>query len=109
MPPDAIDEYGMTEACSQFYDDRCARRGERSAARQHAPSSRSRNARPALRKDGNRRWVDLANRLSFVLTEVSRGPSQGDDRPGAPFLLGRAEGLKRSCSLAAEEWSRVTS
>jgi hypothetical protein len=119
VPPEAIvNEYGMTEACSQFYDGSLREEGreKRGPAWARALICDPETLEPsAAGKTGVVRWIDLANRysLSFVLTEdLARAESEGDHGPGsAPFtLLGRAEGAEaRGCSLAAEEWSRFTS
>ena len=119
VPPEGIvNEYGMTEACSQFYDASLREEGreKRGPAWARALICDPETLEPAPPgKPGVVRWVDLANRysLSFVLTEdLARAEREGDHGPGtAPFtLLGRAEGAEmRGCSLAAEEWSRVSS
>ncbi len=119
VPPEAIvNEYGMTEACSQFYDGSLREEGreKRGPAWARALICDPETLEPSpAGSTGIVRWVDLANRysLSFVLTEdLARAESAGDHGPGtAPFtLLGRAEGAEaRGCSLAAEEWSRITS
>ena len=113
-----INEYGMTEACSQFYD-----------ATLREPGSRDKHGPPWARalicdpetlgpaapgRVGVVRLVDLANlgSVSFVLTQdLAIADAAGPHGPGsAPFrVLGRAEGAEaRGCSLAAEEWTRVT-
>jgi hypothetical protein len=113
-----VNEYGMTEACSQFYDGSLREDGreKRGPAWARALICDPETLEPAAAgKTGIVRWVDLANcySLSFVLTEdLARAGNEGKHGPGtAPFtLLGRAEGAEaRGCSLAAEEWSRVTS
>jgi len=119
VPEDAIvNEYGMTEACSQFYDGSLRDQGreKRGPAWVRALICDPETLAPApAGATGVVRWVDLANRysVSFILTEdLARADSEGDDGPGsAPFtLLGRADGAEaRGCSLAAEEWERVTS
>ena len=119
VPEDAIvNEYGMTEACSQFYDGSLREEGreKRGPAWARAVICDPETLAPApAGATGVVRWVDLANRysVSFILTEdLARAETEGEDGPGsAPFtLLGRAAGAEaRGCSLAAEEWERVTS
>jgi len=119
VPENAIvNEYGMSEACSQFYDAVLAGEGreKRGPAWVRALICDPETLEPAkVGQAGVVRWVDLANRysVSFVLTEdLARAEVEGQWGPGsAPFtLLGRAQGAEaRGCSLAAEEWSRVSS
>jgi len=112
-----VNEYGMTEACSQFYE-ATLRGGARELA--GPPWARALLCDPETLEPskpgetGVVRLVDLANRysVSFVLTEdLAIAASPGAHGPGsAPFrLLGRASGAEaRGCSLAAEEWTRAT-
>jgi hypothetical protein len=113
-----VNEYGMTEACSQFYDGSLREEGreKRGPAWVRALICDPETLEPAPAGEvGVVRWVDLANcySISFLLTEdLARAEDPGRWGPGtAPFtLLGRAEGAEaRGCSLAAEEWSRVLS
>lgn len=131
-----VNEYGMTEACSQFYDGTlreswllseagtaCAFEvgADRAPRAKHGPSwARAVVCDPETLepvepgKTGVLRLVDLANRftISFLQTEdLAECPSRGARGPGsAPFVLrGRARGAEaRGCSLAAEEWARAT-
>jgi len=119
VSPEAIvNEYGMTEACSQFYDSSLREEGreKRGPAWARALICDPETLEPApAGQAGVVRWVDLANcySMAFILTEdLARSEGEGRCGPGtAPFtLLGRAEGAEaRGCSLAAEEWSRVSS
>jgi hypothetical protein len=129
-----VTEYGMTEACSQFYDQALVGRwrAERDGCAVDAPpdpAERSLVGPPwarALVCDaetlepappgavGVLRIVDLANRftVSFLQTaDLATAPAPGPEGPGtAPVALsGRARDAEaRGCSLAAEEWARVT-
>lgn len=112
-----VNEYGMTEACSQFYDGvlRGEGREKSGPAWVRALIRDPETLEPAaIGQMGVVQWVDLANRysVSFLLTE-DLALAEGRERHGpgsAPFtLLGRAEGAEaRGCSLAAEEWTRAT-
>ena len=111
-----VNEYGMTEACSQFYE-QTLRGGARELA--GPPWARALVCDPETLEPskpgetGVVRLVDLANRysVSFVLTEdLAIAAAEGPHGPGsAPFrVLGRASGAEaRGCSLAAEEWARA--
>jgi acyl-CoA synthetase (AMP-forming)/AMP-acid ligase II len=128
-----VSEYGMTEACSQFYEgtlrarrDTCEAGGQNRA---EADGKRLKFGPPWVRAvicdpetlapvtpgtPGVLRLIDLANRysISFLQTEdLAVAPAEGNRGPGsAPFVyLGRVAGAEaRGCSLVAEEWARVT-
>jgi hypothetical protein len=115
-----VNEYGMTEACSQFYES-TLRDPESPRVLDGPPWARvlicdPETLEPALPGEtGVVCLVDLANAhsVSFVLTEdlAVAGAHGAHHGPGsAPFeLLGRAAGAEaRGCSLAAEEWTRAT-
>ena len=132
-PDFVVGEYGMTEACSQFYErelrdawsragecaiDAAAEPADTDARRLYGPPwtravvcdvETLRPARPG--ETGVVRLVDLANlhTLSFLQTEDLAVAEEGPAGLGSgPFtLLGRATGAEaRGCSLTAEEWLR---
>jgi hypothetical protein len=121
---DIVNEYGMTELASQFYDDTLRRPGRTPLD----PANRLKHGPPWLRtqvvdvqtleplppgRPGLLRFFDLANRGSVLAVqsedravaatdeELGRTPANG----ARPFrLLGRAQGSEpRGCSLDAEE------
>jgi len=123
-PAHIVNEYGMTELASQFYDD-TLRRPERAAPE---PALRLKHGPPWLRalvvdvhtleplppgRPGLLRFFDLANRGSVLaIQSEDRAVAATDEElgfapaPGArPFrLLGRAQGSEpRGCSLDAEQ------
>jgi hypothetical protein len=130
-PAAVVGEYGMTEACSQFYEstwrdawaggDGCdleAREAEEPRLLHGPPWARAvvcdpETLEPApAGRTGVLRLVDLANRftLSFLQTEdlaVAREGTQG--LGSGPFVLaGRAAAAAaRGCSLAAAEWGAL--
>lgn len=135
-PELVVAEYGMTEACSQFYErelrDAWVRDAESGAACAMAefadPDARLLHGPPWARavvcdvetlrpaqpgETGVVRLVDLANlhTLSFLQTEDLAVAGEGVAGLGSsPFTLrGRAAGAEtRGCSLTAEEWLRHT-
>ena len=123
-PTSIVNEYGMTELASQFYDD-TLRRPERTAPE---PALRLKHGPPWLRalvvdvhtleplppgRPGLLRFFDLANRGSVLAVESEdRAVAATDEELGfapalgaRPFrLLGRAQGSEpRGCSLEAEQ------
>jgi len=123
-PNNIVNEYGMTELASQFYDDTLRRPGRTPLD----PALRLKHAPPWLRtqvvdvhtleplppgRPGLLKFFDLANRGSVLAVqsedravhatdeELGRVPANGT----RPFrLLGRAQGSEpRGCSLDAEE------
>jgi hypothetical protein len=131
-----VNEYGMTEAASQFYDGTLLERwlaelaqgGECDLAAEPVGARRAKRGPPWARAlvcdpetldpappgaTGVLRIVDLANRytVSFLQTaDLAVAVGDGPCGPGSgPFeLVGRAPGAEaRGCSLAAEEWARA--
>ena len=108
IPPHrCVNEYGMTELCSQYYDV-CLVRGQREPGdpKGARPWLRSLAADPdtlAPLPDGQTgvlRHVDLANRGSIIAVQTE---DLGSVANGEVRLLGRAEGAEpRGCSLAME-------
>jgi hypothetical protein len=115
-PARVINEYGMTEMCSQLYD-----ATPFNSARDDAPGTRVKLAPPWLKPfvldpatlrplaDGERgmlAFFDLANvgSVSMLMTEDA-GMVEGD----AVRVLGRAADAEaRGCALAIEEFARAT-
>jgi hypothetical protein len=132
-PRSVVSEYGMTEACSQFYEDALRANWvacefiteipDRESGRRikyGPPWARAVICDPETLEPveagspGALRLVDLANRfsISFLQTEdLAVAPRAGERGLGsAPFIyLGRVAGAEaRGCSLVAEEWARAT-
>lgn len=107
-----VAEYGMTEMCSQFYDNVL-----REAARGHPPLRRYKVVPPWVRthvvdaetleplpegRVGVLRHFDLANLHSVMAIQTD---DLGVAGPGGFEILGRAEGSEmRGCSIAMDEW-----
>ena len=109
--PHVVNEYGMTELSTQFYD-LSLRRGERTDAKLPPPWARVLMIDPATGKEaptGQRsliRVLDLANIWSTVCVQTEDwGISHAD---GTFEILGRVpEAPSRGCSLTSETWSPV--
>ena len=114
-----VSEYGMTEACSQFYEATLLG----GAGGTDADGVRLKFGPPWVRavvcnpeslapaapgKIGVLRLVDLANRysISFLQTEDLARAAGNDGAFSLHGRAGRAEA--RGCSLASEEWLRAT-
>jgi hypothetical protein len=130
-PRAIVSEYGMTEACSQFYEGTLRDLEESCEVdpRSEENERRFKFGPPWVRAlvcdpetldpappgtTGVLRLFDLANlySISFLQTEdLALAPEPGDAGPGsAPFVyLGRVAGAEaRGCSLVSEEWMRAT-
>ena len=107
-PAWCVNEYGMTEMGSQFYD-AVAGRGAPVAGREHAgpPWGRTRAVDPETLaplphgETGVLRHWDLANLDSVAVIQTA---DLGVTSPAGFRLLGRAQGAEaRGCSLAMDE------
>ena len=108
VPPErCVNEYGMTELCSQMYDAALHGRAPLDPRRKHAPPwMRSLAADPETLQPlppgetGILRHFDLANVFSVAAVQTE---DLGSEAPGGCVLLGRAPGAApRGCSIAAD-------
>lgn len=109
-PTHIINEYGMTELTSQFYD-LSLRRKRATSVKGISPWTRvliidPRTGKPAARgKRGVIRIVDLANAGSCLAVQTE---DEGRLVPGGFEVLGRRKGADlRGCSLTFEEMKRL--
>jgi hypothetical protein len=107
-----VNEYGMTELTSQFYD-RSLLTGRAASVKGAAPWTRvliidQRTGRPVPRgKRGMIRVIDLANRGSCLAVQTE---DEGRLVPGGFEILGRRKGADlRGCSLTFEEMKDLSS